>query len=310
VLGLIAPTDFEWFQKLASIPNVDEVNFWQPAGHRPLKSLKPGDPFFFKLKKPHDAVGGFGTFVRTCPAPALFAWEAFGEKNGVSSHDELVARCKKYRGKLKMPPLEPGEDPEIGCVLIVQPVFFKPDEWIAQPNDWKPTTISPTYYDLAKGEGARIWEECIRRGVAFHDLETEAPRRGSPRLIEPRLGQGAFRVSVMDAYGSACSITEEHSLPALEAAHIKPFALGGPHSVRNGLLFRADIHRLFDAGYATVTREGIFRVSPRLKKDWSNGRSYYPLDGKKLAIPLKAADGPDAELLEWHSSTVFKPTGT
>jgi len=29
------------------------------------------------------------------------------------------------------------------------------------------------------------------------------PRYGEPVLVKPRLGQGAFRVSVMDAYGRA-----------------------------------------------------------------------------------------------------------
>ena len=308
--GLIAPTDFDWFRKLSSIKNLDEVNFWQPAGHRPLKSLSPGDPFFFKLKKPHDAIGGFGTFVRTCASPALFAWDAFGEKNGVGSYEELLNRCITYRKKLKMAPLEPGQDPEIGCVMIVQPVFFKESEWIPQPRDWKPNTITPTYYDLTKGEGERIWEECLRRGVAFQDLESESARFGTPRLVEPRLGQGSFRISVIDAYGAACSITEEHSLPALEAAHIRPYSAGGPHSVRNGLLFRADVHKLFDAGYVTVTPDAVFHVSPRLRKDWSNGRSYYPLDGKKMTMPRIKADCPDLELLKWHNDHVFKPTGS
>jgi putative restriction endonuclease len=50
----------------------------------------------------------------------------------------------------------------------------------------------------------------------------------------------------MEAYERACALTGEHSLPALEAAHIIPFALCGPHDVQNGLLLRADLHGLLD----------------------------------------------------------------
>jgi hypothetical protein len=54
-----------------------------------------------------------------------------------------------------------------------------------------------------------------------------ASRYGAPVLVPPRLGQGAFRVAVTDAYGRSCAVTREHSLPVLEAAHIQPYALGG-----------------------------------------------------------------------------------
>ena len=62
------------------------------------------------------------------------------------------------------------------------------------------------------------------------------PRYGEPVLIWPRLGQGAFRVSVTQVYDRRCAVTRERTLPILEAAHIRPFAEGGPHEVTNGLL--------------------------------------------------------------------------
>lgn len=56
----------------------------------------------------------------------------------------------------------------------------------------------------------------------------DAPARfGAPHLIRPRLGQGAFRVLVTDVYGRKCAVTGERTLPALEAAHIRPYAEGG-----------------------------------------------------------------------------------
>ena len=135
--------------------------------------------------------------------------------------------------------------------------------------------------------------------------EEVRPRYGSPVLIRPRLGQGAFRVAVTDAYDRACAVTGEHSLPALEAAHIKPFAQQGPHVVNNGLLLRADLHRLFEQGYIGVDNQGKVAVSARLRADYNNGKTYYPLHSALLAPPKMERERPDPALLRWHYENVF-----
>jgi len=75
--------------------------------------------------------------------------------------------------------------------------------------------------------------------MLIHDLR----RYGVPQTVQPRLGQGTFRIAVTSAY-CACAVSGEHSLPALEAAHVRPYADGGAHTLPNGLLLRADIHCL------------------------------------------------------------------
>jgi putative restriction endonuclease len=137
-------------------------------------------------------------------------------------------------------------------------------------------------------------------------VREDSPRYGTPQLVAPRLGQGIFRVAVMDAYGRACAVTQEHSLPALEASHIQPYAKDGPHDVRNGILLRADLHRLFDQGYLTITPEYRLEVSPRLKEDYQNGRSYYPLHGSSVVVPATAADAPNVDFLRWHNDRVYR----
>ncbi|HUG43240.1 MAG TPA: HNH endonuclease, partial [Acidobacteriota bacterium] len=134
----------------------------------------------------------------------------------------------------------------------------------------------------------------------------ESDRYGNEQIIRPRLGQGTFRVAVLDAYSRACAVSQEHSLPVLEAAHIKPYAESGPHAVSNGLLLRADIHRLYDMGYVGVTPDYRFEVSRRLKDDFSNGRSYYPLHGRRIQLPTDPSDRPDASLLAWRHETRFR----
>jgi predicted restriction endonuclease len=172
-------------------------------------------------------------------------------------------------------------------------------------------------YDLTVGEGLRIWEECLARTTATDMkpavrqpllVREDSPRYGTPQLVQPRLGQGIFRVAVMDAYSRACAVTQEHSLPALEASHIQPYAKHGPHDVRNGVLLRADLHRLFDQGYVTITPEYRLEVSPRLKEDYRNGRSYYPLHGSSVSVPAAAADAPSVDFLRWHNERVYRAT--
>jgi putative restriction endonuclease len=137
----------------------------------------------------------------------------------------------------------------------------------------------------------------------------EAPgdRFGAEYLTRSRLGQGAFRVLVIDAYQRRCAVTGEKTLPVLEAAHIKPYTNEGPHQVSNGLLLRSDLHKLFDVGYLTVTPELKLEVSPRLREEWQNGREYYAHHGEALPfLPEDQSSRPNLEFLRWHNEEVFK----
>jgi putative restriction endonuclease len=167
-------------------------------------------------------------------------------------------------------------------------------------------------YDLSKGEGARIWRECLERASelrerpAWVDDATVEARYGTPTLVRPRLGQGGFRLAVFDAYDRACCVTGEHSLPVLEAAHIKPYAEGGEHAVPNGLPLRRDIHRLFDLGYVTVRPDFQFLVSERLRLEYHNGRTYYELHEERVRVPSQPELKPSQEWLTWHNEHRFR----
>jgi len=307
--GTVAVTDKGWYEFLLNHP-APEVNFWTPSERRRF-SAPQFSPFFFKLKAPYRAIAGFGYFARWSALPEWLAWECFGEGNGCESLAALESRLAEIRARIHYVPT--GAVPSIGCILLVQPTFFPEEAWIRQPSDWAEPTVSGAEYDLTVGEGRRIWEQCQERAVAVSRPSLPlplvsgptGPRYGVPRLVEPRLGQGTFRVSVTDAYGRACAATGEHSLPALEAVHIRAFAEDGPHDVRNGLLLRADLHRLFDKGYVTVTSGHRLEVSPRLRGDYSNGKSYYPLHGQPLRLPDNPADHPADEFLSWHNEHVY-----
>jgi putative restriction endonuclease len=149
----------------------------------------------------------------------------------------------------------------------------------------------------------------MRRERTFspaRNAQANCNKSRSSVLVRPRLGQGAFRVAVTDAYGRACAVTGEHSLPVLEASHIKPYALEGPHEVNNGLLLRSDLHQLFDLGYITVTPDLRLKVGEHLRGEFENGRTYYPMDDTRLAVPDQPSMQPDGSFLRWRNESVFR----
>jgi putative restriction endonuclease len=308
--GYVANTDKDWLDFLAAQAPLDEVNFWQPSGGRGFHAVESGSPFFFKLKSPHNAIAGFGIFVRQAQLPAWLAWETFGVRNGAPDFETMRRRIEKYRGSSN-PSGGVAGSYAIGCLIVAAPVFFPQDLWIPQPSDYRRQIVQGKTYDLLEGEGRRLWDACMARvaeqpNAALPELVAESARYGSPILVRPRLGQGTFRIAVTDAYAGACAVTTEHSLPALDAAHIRPYARGGLHEIANGILLRRDIHRLFDLGYVTVdARTRAFDVSRRLREEWENGRVYYEMRGRRLREPRSPEYAPSGELLDWHNREVF-----
>ena len=311
-------TDQDWFDFLRSQPQIDEVNFWQPSPNAEFRALSKGDLFLFKLHRSErtqnrDLIAGGGVFISFSVLPISLAWEAFEHRNGAATYSEMRQRLLRYR---RMPD-NPHEDFQVGCIILTQPFFFSESLWFPAP-EWSASIVrgKAKGYELEKEAGQFIWKY-LQRGwqhqrIPYLDgeaqrIEEERARYGKETTITPRLGQGAFRVLVTDAYQRACAITEEHSLPALEAAHIKPYNESGPHAVNNGLLLRSDLHRLFDRGYITITPEYRIEVSRRLKDEFKNGRSYNPFHGTQLLnVPVSPDDRPLKEMLLWHNERVFK----
>ena len=250
MLYWVGITDKDWFEALRQ-RQPDEVNFWSPSP-QPARNMEPGWPFLFKLHAPDNYVVGGGHFIKHTVLPCSLAWDAFGENNGVSSLDELVRKIGQHQAS----GAKVSSGTEIGCNLLIQPFFLDEEDWIPIPSDWKPPTQKGRTYDTEKDLGRGLWEDVKERLVARLPIsEVEESRRGSEYLVTARLGQGTFRILVTDAYHGRCAVTGERSLPALDAAHIKAHSEKGPNQIQNGLLLRADVHRLFDKGYVTVDPE-------------------------------------------------------
>ncbi|HKS06352.1 MAG TPA: HNH endonuclease signature motif containing protein, partial [Gemmatimonadaceae bacterium] len=254
--AFIGVTDKDWFEFLSHRPDLREVNFWQPGGRSVFGALERGELFLFKLHSPNNYIVGGGFFAASSLLPVSLAWETFRDMNGVASLGQMRARIEKYRDG----PANPTEDYVIGNIVLEETFFLTREAWIPVPADFSLNIVRGKTYDLAHGNGLALWRELELRLSANQTVSvqrsvaegTVGRMFGDPVLARNRLGQGAFRLLITDNYERRCAVTREHTLPVLEAAHIRPVHLGGLHEVTNGLLLRSDVHTLFDRGYVTV----------------------------------------------------------
>lgn len=311
---VVAVTDGNWFKTLRQKPHLDEVNFWAPSATN-FKALQPGELFLFKLHAPFNVIVGGGVFAYSNVLPCSLAWEAFGEANGADSLQEMRNRISRYLRNVN--PLEPS-DFKIGCRILTPPFFLEESEYIEVPPTWSPNIVSLKTFNTGESDGRALWDEVNARlkfrqsaGLMTDPAGIVADPAGhslfgKPQLVKPRLGQGAFRVLVTDLYERRCAVTRERTLPALDAAHIRPYSDGGLHEAQNGLLLRRDIHGLFDSGYVTVTPDLRFEVSGQVREEFENGRDYYAMHGNRIVVPEQEANRPDAQVLTWHNEQVYR----
>ena len=307
--AFVGVTDLEWYEFLSNRPELAEVNFWQPGGRVRFQALARGDLFLFKLHSPNNYVVGGGFFETSSLLPVSIAWDTFGPMNGVGSLAQMRRRIEHFRHR----PPEPGGNYTIGNIILQQPFFLQREAWIPVPADFSLNIVQGKTYDLDAGTGRELFLALEERLTANATVSTQmvvaegvvGRMFSDPVLARHRLGQGGFRILVTDTYDRQCAVTGEHTLPVLEAAHIRPVSQGGEHLVNNGLLLRSDVHTLFDSGYVTVTPDFKFRVSRRLDEDWSNGKIYYALNNQRINLPRDASCHPDAKILEWHADSIF-----
>lgn len=251
----IGITDSDWLQFLSKrheTSGLDEVNFWQPRGSTNFRALSPSKPFLFKLHSPQNYIVGGGFFAHFTLCSFDLAWQAFGESNGAPTRSEMRDRIIKYRRA----DASSRTDFVVGCVILVEPFFFPPDQWIRCPSDFSANIVRGKGYDATVGVGKHPWGEVrdrLQGGAMVADIEhpglgpaEKAPMFGIGAPRKHRLGQGAFRMLVTDNYERRCAVSREKTLPVLEAAHIQSVELGGRHLSQNGILLRSDIHKLFD----------------------------------------------------------------
>lgn len=123
-----------------------------------------------------------------------------------------------------------------------------------------------------------------RGRLAGADAEEESVQDPSTQgWCPPRPQQRVFREALLKSFGGRCLVTGTTALAALDAAHVRPYALTRRCDPENGLLLRADIHRLFDAGDLLLIPRGEILVV-RVHKELGDV-GYRELDGREVVMP-------------------------
>ena len=102
--------------------------------------------------------------------------------------------------------------------------------------------------------GPSVWHErgepkpCKGPGWRLEEISGGAKNRRPSTISAIQRGQqGEFRQQLLVMDERRCAVTGETCELVLEAAHIVPAHKGGCEVPSNGILLRADIHRLFDS---------------------------------------------------------------
>lgn len=99
-------------------------------------------------------------------------------------------------------------------------------------------------------------------------------------LRKTRNGQNYFKTCLLEAYQGRCAVTGCDVVEVLEAAHIKPHAQETDYNLGNGILLRADIHKLFDAKKISIGMNYQISIDASLE-----GTMYADLQGRYIQLP-------------------------
>jgi hypothetical protein len=136
-----------------------------------------------------------------------------------------------------------GADPVEGVSDTTKAVLVTetaPDVVISSPKEEEPSQSKQRISGVRKPRKSRI------RQLVERDAKGDIPFYGMRRRT-----QAQFRVDVALNCFERCVISGA-SLMRCEAAHLLAHARKGGASFKNGLLLRADLHTLFDAGMCAI----------------------------------------------------------
>lgn len=290
----IAPTDHDWFYSLRE-SNIDFVNFWTPTPWN-IKGLHKGDIFFMLLKSPIRKIGGYGYFEYYTEMDAGEAWRKFGIGNGVRSYYELLERTRKYASKNSRY-YSKNVYLQIGCIVLSRCVFLDEKNFFT-PED-KGLSFPPQIVKLKYFSSTGIVIDRDEEIIPFKLVDEDLGIIKNINVKE-RIGQSEFRNKLLSTY-SRCVISREKCKEVLEAAHIQKYINESSNHLQNGILLRADLHKLFDNGLITILPNYKIKTSKYL-----NSSEYKVFDNRKIFLPLDVRDYPSIKALEWHNKAVFR----
>lgn len=117
-------------------------------------------------------------------------------------------------------------------------------------------------------------------------------------IIEKKKRESAprFRRMIINIYNGKCAITNEDTLEVLEASHIQDYKNDNSNHHQNGLLLRADLHKLFDVGLVRIDEDYTVIVDDRVTSEY-----YRRYNGICLRLPKDNENYPSKDALRDHN---------
>jgi predicted RNA-binding Zn-ribbon protein involved in translation (DUF1610 family) len=126
-------------------------------------------------------------------------------------------------------------------------------------------------------------------------IDSKLPSGSKVVLMKQRIGQSKFRSHLLNKYGNVCAISGTNPMEVLEAAHLYRYSEREVHDPEGGLLFRRDLHTLFDRWLLTIDPSDLtIHVSPTL----SQFPEIFRYHGGEIKVPKELA--PKSDYLKIH----------
>lgn len=149
---------------------------------------------------------------------------------------------------------------------------------------------------------------CALAGLDIEAAETTALQAAAER----RRRSAEFRRTVLMAYEYQCAFcgydgTIAGMPVALDAAHVKWWAMDGPDTVDNGVCLCSLHHKLFDKGVLGVTEDWHITVSGDFVARSPGARTQVlSLSDRPATPPQPLYATPKSEYITWHPRQVFR----
>lgn len=189
----------------------------------------------------------------------------------------------KARGATHALLFHPGT---MALALPIEEVAKAYDEELRRFPKVARNTKSPTlwFFDPRPNANPQIAAIVRRRAIPLEVLAKrsdvtarDSESRSRMAEVELRIQQAAFRNRVGERFGWCCVVTGSTIRQTLDAAHLPGRNWRTSNLATDGILVRADIHRLLDSGLATVVN-GIFKVGDDARQE------YGQFDGLRLTL--------------------------
>lgn len=240
----------------------EDVRRWESNGLtlRPLRLLLE-----ILLELPED-VGG-ATFITSAELWNIVIPLA-GSDAAVADHVNAITAHRN--GKLSVatwPNCTPKANDQRSALeyllFLARNGIVRLDKPTAKKRDWR-FVLEPAHAELARlildqpAGDESIATAVDQAGAEQMSAQVARTRAFVEQTLRP--GQAKFKRDLLKTYREGCAVTGEVTKAVLIGAHIIPVEYKGPDTVDNGLLLRADIHILFDAGLLKIHADGALEL--------------------------------------------------